>query len=184
MMVETFSMCLTKNQIADLDEFLSSRYYSPELLQVIKTNSEPIGTTYRGIMYRKDNVKIGHVYEHGYELSSWSKDKQVGVKFACNDYLPEGAVEDLYEEKFGEYKSYIQIEDTIYSQLEEEFCRILLVDKAGRGFDVLKHHTGHRFEHEKEIIVHMGKWVFTHIEECLFESTKKYYKITVERIKE
>jgi hypothetical protein len=175
---------LSSKQMEDLNEFLGSRMDSPQLIQVIQDFAEETGTLYRGIMYRKSNLEKGHVYEHGYVLSSWSIEEAIGIGFSCNDYIPEGAVEDLYEETFGEWKECNEIDDATYTNLEEKFCRILLVDKKGKGFNVNKYHADHPFIKEQEVIVYNGKWQFTDIEECVSDDSKTYYKVTVERIED
>lgn len=170
--------------LVELEDYTHSRNYTNNLLKFIKENEEISENLFRGLMYRKEFIKVGHIYKPENPLTSWSFHKSVSVKFACGDYIPEGYIEELYEEKYGHWLSYNEIDDNIYVELEESFTHVLLVDKNGKGLDVNKFLNNHEYSCEDEIICLSGQWEFTNIKEVTSIYDVKYYEITVSRVNE
>lgn len=163
--------------IEDLEEFLCSRMESDALTSTIISCSEPIGILYRGLMYRRKNLEKGRVYEHWNDVSSWSLKDEMAQRFACNNYVPEGLLEEVYQEKYGAFKNWHEIKDI--DEIIEEFVPIVLVDKSGKGFYVNGHYPGNRFNIEEEVIVHQGKWIIESIEERTYLKKYNYYEVQV-----
>lgn len=172
---------VTAQQRRDLNEFVGSSIATRALIELVTNFTQEQGTVYRGMMYLKENLKVGNVYVPETEISSWTTSKDVGISFACNDYIPEGYMEDLYEEKHGELLSVIDMEESRYIEIEESFGRVLFINNQGRGFLVNEHLSEHPFNKEQEVMTYLGQWRFTAIDRAETDEGKEYFLVTVEQ---
>lgn len=169
---------ITEEESRDLDEFLGSRMDTPILVNMIEQRSEYVGTLYRGINYRKRDLKVGQFYEHWYELSSWSRKKEVAIRFALDDYIPEGCIDDVLEE-WGVNPQTLPKDSDIWNEVNEQYAKIVLVFQNGYGFYVNRHLSHDPFSKEEEVIVKDGAWKMTAIKEKKNEKGQVYYEVQV-----
>lgn len=173
---------LTDREARDLDEFLEcSHNCSDILIQLLKERSKHVGRLYRGIKFRKRDLKVGYHYKHWSELSSWTVKEEASLWFACEDYIPDGLIDDVLEEWGHDYNV---TDNSIWQKAYDEFVAVVLVVDDGFGFVVNDHLLHNQFSKEEEVIVKDGEWEFTSIIEKKNDEGKIYYEVCLSKITE
>lgn len=170
---------LQTDQAEDLLEFLGSRMETSILKMTVQEKSRPVGIVYRGINFRKKELQVGQIYRHWNDLSSWSKNQEIAIGFALDDYTPEVLLEEIAIE-LG-YKATQLSDDVIYDEVCQEFVQVVFRYKDGYGFDVNKFVKFERFSKEEEVIHFNGEWKIIRIQEKV-KDDRTYYEVELEAV--